>query len=96
MTAVPTLKKLRDRHREISELARRRGVTSIKVFGSVARAEARPDSDVDLLVELEDGRSILDLGGFLDEVSELLGRPVHVVTPRTQLGARVGGEAVPL
>ena len=52
----------------------------MRVFGSVARGEAGPNSDVDFLVEVEPGRSILAVGGFLDEVSELIGTPVHVVT----------------
>jgi len=50
------------------------------VFGSVAGGDAGPDSDVNFLVEVESGRSILAVGGFLDEVSELIGSPVHVVT----------------
>ena len=58
----------------------------MKVFGSVARGEARHDSDVDLLVEFEPGRSLLDLGDFREDVAELLRRPVHVLTARTLRG----------
>ena len=95
----PTLRSLRQRRRAIEEVARNRGVTSVKVFGSVARGEAQRDSDIDLLVEIETGRSLLDLGGFVEDLTELLGRPVHVVTKRTphgELGENVLAEAVPL
>ncbi len=75
-----TLEELRRFRPQIIEIARRRGIIGVRVFGSVARGDALPDSDVDLLVEVHPGGSILAVGGFLDEVSELLGRPVHVVT----------------
>lgn len=75
-----TLEELRRFRPEINAIAHRRGVVRLRVFGSVARGEAGPNSDVDFLVEVEPGRSILAVGGFLDEVSELIGKPVHVVT----------------
>jgi predicted nucleotidyltransferase len=75
-----TLEQLRRFRSEINAIARRRGVVHVRVFGSVARGETGPNSDVDFLVEVEPGRSILAVGGFLDEVSELIGTPVHVVT----------------
>jgi hypothetical protein len=52
------------------------------VFGSAVRGEDRPDSDVDFLVELEEGRSLMDLGGLLMDLQNLLGRNVDVVTER--------------
>jgi len=67
--------------------------------GRVARGDARPDSDADFIVQVEPGRSILAVGGFLDEVSELIGKPVHVVTRRSLNSAksqRALSEAVPL
>jgi predicted nucleotidyltransferase len=67
--------------------------------GSVARGEARPDDDVDLLVELESGRSLLDRGGLLMDLQTLLGRDVDVVTDkglRDRIRARVLQEARPL
>jgi predicted nucleotidyltransferase len=85
--------------RQIAAIARRRGIGEVLVFGSVARGDARPDSDVDFLVQVEPGRSILAVGGFLDEVSELIGKPVHVVTRQSLSGAesqRALSEAVPL
>ena len=95
-----TMAELRQRYRErILDIARRRGITSVQVFGSVARGDARPDSDVDFLVEVEEGRSILDLGAFLDEVEELLARHVHVVSSgglSGRFGAHIRVEATPL
>ncbi len=78
-----TLDELRKFRPQITAIARRRGIASVRVFGSVARGEAGPDSDVDFLVQVEPGRSILAVGGFLDEVSDLLGKPVHVVDSLT-------------
>ncbi|MHB8572898.1 MAG: nucleotidyltransferase family protein [Candidatus Dormibacteria bacterium] len=76
------LEELRQFRPAIMKVAARRGVTNVKVFGSVARGDARPDSDVDLLIEVERGRSMLAIGGFLEEVSAILGRPVHVLEPQ--------------
>ena len=67
---------------EILRAAARYGARNVRVFGSAARGEARPDSDVDFLVELEDGRSLFDLGGLLMELQSLLGVAVDVVTER--------------
>lgn len=57
-------------------LAQRRGITGLRVFGSMVRGEARDDSDVDLLVTLAHGTSALALGGLLLDAQELLGRHV--------------------
>jgi predicted nucleotidyltransferase len=65
---------------QILLLAKENGVRNVRVFGSMARNEAGPDSDLDLLVELEKGQSGLALGGFLFDVSELVDRKVDVVT----------------
>jgi predicted nucleotidyltransferase len=94
-----TMAELRRRRDEILDIARNRGISDVQVFGSVARGDSRPDSDVDFLVEVEPGRTILDLGGFLDEVAELLGRPVHVVSSgglSGSFGSHVRAEATPL
>ena len=94
-----TLEELRRFRPQIAEIAHRRGIANVLVFGSIARGNARADSDVDFLVQVEPGRSILAVGGFLDEVSELIGKPVHVVTSRSFRGAesrRALSEAVPL
>jgi LysR family transcriptional regulator (chromosome initiation inhibitor) len=65
---------------ELVAIARRRGMTDIRVFGSMSRGEANDNSDVDLLVTLAPGTSALALGGLLLDAQELLGRRVDVVT----------------
>jgi len=65
---------------QLIELARRRGIGNVRVFGSMARDDAGDSSDVDLLVTLPPGCSGLALGGLLMDAQDLLGRPVDVVT----------------
>jgi len=65
---------------QLLELARRRGLRQLRVFGSMARGDADDGSDVDLLVDLPSGTSALALGGLLMDAQELLGRPVDVLT----------------
>lgn len=71
---------LKDKRKEILRIAERYGAKNVRIFGSVARGDVGPDSDVDFLVDLEPGRNLFDLGGFLYEVQELLGVSVDVVT----------------
>jgi predicted nucleotidyltransferase len=76
-----TLDTLRDERREeILRLARRRGARNLRVFGSVARGEANENSDLDLLVEWEPGRSLLDHARLVQDLEELLGVKVHLGT----------------
>jgi uncharacterized protein len=80
-------------------LATQYGAANVRIFGSVARKEADQDSDIDFLVDMEPGRSLLDLGGLLMELNDLLDRSVDVVTERglkERLRERVLHEAVPL
>jgi hypothetical protein len=79
MDAEQILKQKRD---DILKIASRYGAKKIRVFGSVVRGEDRPDSDVDFLVDLEEGRSLMDLGGLLMDLQKLLGRNVDVVTEK--------------
>jgi len=65
---------------EILRIAAKHGARNVRVFGSVVRGEARPDSDVDFLVDMEPGRTLLDLGGLLMDLRDLLGLNVDVVT----------------
>ncbi len=84
---------------EILRIAARHGASNVQVFGSVARGDATPESDVDVLVDLEPGRSLLDLGALLEDLKELLGRRVDVVTRkglRARIRDRVLKEAVSL
>lgn len=71
---------MRSRRDEILRIARANGATRVRVFGSIARGTARPDSDLDLLLELEPGRHLLDLVAIKQDLEDLLGREVHVVT----------------
>jgi len=61
-------------------LAKQNGVRNVRVFGSMARDDASLNSDLDLLVEIEKGKSGLALGGFLIDVSNLIHRKIDVVT----------------
>ena len=90
---------LRGKREEVLRLAERHGARNVRVFGSAARGEARHDSDIDFLVDMEPGRSLLDLGGLLMDLRGLLGRPVDVVTERglkERIRPRVLKEAVPV
>lgn len=83
----------------VRTIAARHGVTSVRVFGSVARNESGADSDLDLLVTMAPGRSFLDLVAFWQDVEEGLGRKVDVVSEgglSPYLRDRILGEAVPL
>lgn len=93
------LEELRNRRDEILQVATRHGARQVRVFGSVARGDADEKSDVDFLVEMEKGRSLLDLGGLLMDLQDLLGRRVDLVTEnglRERIRSRVLREAVPL
>ena len=88
------------KHRaEILRLASCHGARDVRVFGSFARGEERQGSDLDLLVTLGEGRSLLDLVGLKQDLEDLVHRPVDVVTERAlspYLRERVLSEAVPL
>jgi uncharacterized protein len=72
---------LDDRHREVVlHIAAKHGARRVRVFGSRARGDARPDSDLDLLIDLEAGRSLLDLVAIKQDLEDLLGYSVDVVT----------------
>ena len=75
-----TLDSLVHRRQEILEAAARHGARNVRVFGSVARGDDRPDSDIDLLVDVEDGRTLLDVIALEQDLQELLGRRVDVLT----------------
>jgi uncharacterized protein len=84
---------------QILKIAAKRGAKRIRLFGSAARGDSGPGSDVDFLVEFEPGRSLLDQGGLLMDLEELLGCKVDVVSERAlrpRYRERVLREAVPL
>lgn len=95
----PIAERLRQRRRRILDVARKRGVNRVRVFGSIARGEAGAGSDLDLLVDLKPGRTLIDLAGFRRDVSDLLDLPVDVATPdmlKDRLRDEVLEEALPL
>lgn len=90
---------LQAKRREILALAARHGVRSLQVFGSFARGQAHLASDVDFLVELGPGATLIDLGALQMDLQDLLGRKVDVVEPDAlhwSIRERVLQEAVPL
>lgn len=96
---ILTLDELRSRRDDISAIAGRHGARHVKVFGSVVRGEAGAASDVDFLVDMEAGRSLLDRARLLVELEELLGCAVDVATEsslRERVRQRVLEEAIPL
>ena len=92
-------RRLRRRRSEVVALADRHGVRVLGVFGSVARGEDRPDSDIDLLVELPAGMGLFAVARVQNELEQLLGAPVDLI-PKSGLkpGVRpaVEGDLVPL
>ena len=75
-----TIETLKPHRRTILELANRHGARNVRVFGSIVRGDARSNSDIDLLVEIEPGRTLLDLIALEQDLEELLGLPVDVLT----------------
>ena len=73
-------KALKDKREDILRIASMYGGQDVRVFGSLARGEAGPNSDVDILVTLEPGRSLLDIIGLKQDLEDLLGCKVDVVT----------------
>jgi predicted nucleotidyltransferase len=97
MVTLDTLR--REKKTEIIRLAEMSGCRNVRVFGSVATGENRPDSDVDFLVDLESGRTIFDLAKFLGDLRDLLGTEIDVVESRSihpYIRDRVLAEAVGL
>jgi uncharacterized protein len=100
VATLPVMHPLIETHRaELLALARSRGVTGVRVFGSMSRGDNTNESNVDLLVTLAPGTSALSLGGMLLDAQELLGRRVDVVTESSShpaLHERVMAAAIPL
>ena len=90
---------LRAKRDEILQICAKYGARNVRVFGSVARGEADEQSDIDLLVEFEPNRSLLDHAGLWVELQELLGVKVDVVSAhglKPRIRERVLQEAIPL
>jgi predicted nucleotidyltransferase len=96
---MPLTELLQEKREDILRVASKRGASNVRVFGSVARGEADSKSDIDLLVDLDPGRSLFDLGGLLMDLQDLLGHKVDIVTERglrERIRERVLKEAIPL
>jgi hypothetical protein len=94
-----TLMDLQDKRLEILRIAASHGARNVRLFGSNARGEDRPDSDLDILVDMDSGRSLLDLVGLGQDLEDLLRRKVDVLTENSvhpALRARILAEARPL
>lgn len=95
----PQAKTLRHGRRRLLDAAEKHGVGKVRVFGSIARGEAEATSDVDLLVDLKPGRTLLNLAGFRREAAEILGLPVDVATVdmlKERIRDTVLSEALPI
>jgi predicted nucleotidyltransferase len=90
---------LQEKRGEILRVAARHGAYNVRIFGSAARSEAGPESDVDVLVDFELGRNLLDRVGLMLDLEDLLGCKVDVVTEKAlhwYIRDRVIEQAVPL
>jgi hypothetical protein len=90
---------LKAKRQEILAIAARHGARNIRVFGSVARGEAGPESDIDILVEMDSGKSLLDHVALMQDLEDLLQRKVDVVSEKAlhwYIRDRVLAEAAPL
>ncbi|MFZ0931620.1 MAG: nucleotidyltransferase family protein [Syntrophobacteraceae bacterium] len=90
---------LKSKREDIIRIAAKYGASNIRIFGSVARGEAGPESDVDLLIELEPGRSLLDHVALLQDLEDILALKVDVVNEKALhhcIRDRVLREATPL
>jgi hypothetical protein len=96
MFSLETLRTYRD---AILQMAAKYGVRNVRVFGSVARGDSTGASDIDFLVELDPGRSLIDRIGFMQELEQLLGQRIDVVNERAlhrRVRDRVLREVLPL
>jgi predicted nucleotidyltransferase len=96
---MSSLDAIRAKRPEIQAIAARHGAGNVRVFGSVARGEAHPDSDVDLLVDIVGPTPPWFPGGLLNDLERTLGRHVDIVVARSLnplLQETVLSEAIPL
>lgn len=90
---------IENKKKDIQKLAEQHGVRRLRIFGSVARGDSRPDSDVDFLVLFDEDRSLLDQASLLVDLQDLLGVKVDVVSEagiNPRMRDRILSEAIPL
>lgn len=95
----PLGRRVRRHRRELLRAAAQHDLTNVRIFGSVARGADRPDSDVDLLVDIPPGMSLVGLNQARSELEAILGAPVDLVPARSlkpDVAAHALAEAVPL
>lgn len=95
----PLAGELRRQRRRLFDAADRHGIGKLQVFGSLARGDAGPSSDIDLLVDLKPGRNLVDLAAFRHDAAEILHHPVDVATAdmlKERIRDEVLAEAIPL
>jgi uncharacterized protein len=90
---------LQEKREAILQIAQRYGAHDVRIFGSVARGDATEESDLDLLVRFDQGRTLFDHGGLLMDLRDLLGTKVEVISEgalQGRFGENVRREAIPL
>jgi predicted nucleotidyltransferase len=95
----PTMDELRVKRDEILRLAEKRGAFNLRVFGSVARGDAQPDSDIDIMADWREGISIFDMVGLWLDLKELLSRDIDLVdadTLKKRIRPSAMRDAIPL
>lgn len=99
MAGVAIAELVRENHEEIVRIAARHGATRVRLIGSLARGEARPDSDVDLLVTWDESTSLLDHAALVLDLERLLGRKVDIASDgwvKPSIRESVYRDAIPL
>jgi hypothetical protein len=76
----PTLEEIHEERDRILAIAAAHGVTNVRVFGSVARGDAQPDSDIDLLVDYPPHFSLLDLANLVNELEAVVGHKIEIAS----------------
>ena len=96
---MPVLEELRRQRKAVLAIAAHHGISNIRLFGSVVRGEEEPGSDIDMLIDLDDGRGLDDYLAFADELERLFHRPVDIIIERSlsrHFRPYVEAEALPL
>jgi len=93
------INEVKAKREDILNIAKKHGAYNIRIFGSVVRGEARQDSDLDILVDLEPNRSLLDHAGLIIDLQETMNCKVDVVTEkglRPRIRDVILKEAIPI